>query len=344
MPFMAIQLWMNHFWEGLLTGNFIPKTEQEVRDYIAQNHFGGEALVELSDEDKQTILPSMFKKIEFSANWQGLKKLCEQKVYYFQEENGVWGASHNLVLEESNESKRGKQPLSRESKVALLSNPDIWFNSRCHSKGGSVPLGNWGMRPIESYGLEEEIPSILDRIRKNTGKSLVNVLDVGGAGGIALRDIKKIDKNVSTWDMTLDVEPVMHDFDRLYLCTAERFPAELRESADLIISHYSFCYFAGQAQAINNCLQSLSVGGEAHLSVCWGKQYTFVSNPVERMRKQYDQLITLRDSGKIELEVRDWNGISALSYRPENFKENSEYGENFYPPAFVKIKKLKSTA
>jgi hypothetical protein len=40
-----IQESMNHFWEGLRTGKFIPKTESEVREFMHRNHFAGEPII-----------------------------------------------------------------------------------------------------------------------------------------------------------------------------------------------------------------------------------------------------------------------------------------------------------
>ena len=201
------------------------------------------------------------------------------------------------------------------------------------------------MRHIESYGLENPLQEITARIRQRTGRKIVNVLDVGGAAGIALKDVKKQDPQVSTWNMTMDMEPVTYDTDKTYLCIAERFPAELRESADLIISNYSFCYFPCQARALENCLQSLSIGGEAHLNISFGKQDIFVKNSANRMRQEYDRLASLKDSGKIELEVNGWEGEKhALVYQPSNYRESEQEREHFYPPAFVRIRKLKSLA
>jgi hypothetical protein len=339
---MAITLWMDHFWKGLATSKFVPKTEEEIRNYIAQNHFGGKALIELSDEDKEKILPKLLRSITWMANDSRLAGLCEKRIQHYQQTFNERSQDY-FVTKEAEKWEKGKKTLSKERKEKLLSNPNIWFQACYSEKNCTMPLTNWGMRHIEEYRLEKPIREITERIKQRTGRDIVNVLDIGGAGGIALKDIKTGDPRVSTWNMTMDMEPVTHDVDRTYLCVAERFPAELRESADLIISNYSFVYFPCQALALENCLQSLSVGEEAHLSISFGKQSYFLKDSARRMRQEYDRLIGLRDSGKIDLRVDSWEGDKhALVYQPDNCNENEHKREHFYPPTFVKITKLKS--
>ena len=146
---------------------------------------------------------------------------------------------------------------------------------------------------------------------------------------------------IITYNMTLDVEPVTFDSDKLYLCCAERFPRELKQNVDLIISNMAFVYMAGQSLALENCLQSLSVGGEAFLSVGWGKQDSFIPGFAERMRNQYQRMQKLNNEEVIELEVHsNLDGSHPLTYVTK--KPNGTDNDFYFPGAFVHIRKIKS--
>jgi hypothetical protein len=343
-----IQKSMNHFWEGLKTGKFIGKTDEDVKKFIGENHFYGEAIIEPSEEDREVIEKDLFENIKYYLNIDIYRKLSEQEVIYVENMKGLPGP--HFILEESAEFKEYKKKgkiLSPEDKIELFSNPDVWLNSRLLSDCLNGDLTSWGMRPLKEYGFEkDEFVGILKRVKKNTKKNLLNVLDVGGAIGIALKEIKGIDSKVITNNLTLDVEPVTYDFDNLYLCTGERFPIKLKENMDVILANMSFVYMSGQSLALENCLQSLSVGGEAFLNVEWGKQEHFIPNFAEKMKKQYSRMKKLADKGFIELDIRSGNNSykdHVLTYNPKKDIHNrsEKFREVYFPPAFVKIKKLK---
>jgi SAM-dependent methyltransferase len=194
----------------------------------------------------------------------------------------------HFILEESEHFDKSKMHLTNEEKISLLSNQDIWYSAKYKERSAESALTSGGMRSLEEYGFKnDEFLETIANIQRNTGKTRLNLLDVGGAGGIMLNDAKKLDSSIITCNMTLDVQPVTFDFDKLYLCPAERFPNELRENMDLILSNMAFCYMPGQACALENCLQALSVGGEAYLSVDWGKQHSFIKNSANKLFKQY---------------------------------------------------------
>ncbi len=345
---MTIQESMNHFWEGLKTGKLVPKTEGEIKNFIHENHFGGEAIKELNKKDKEIVEKSIFEHLEFMFNKDTLKKLCEQEMVYLQDGRkrghlyDPYFILEDRMFNEGEIFKREKAKgnvLSKEKKLELFSNPDNWYYGTFLNSNISEPFISWGMRHLESYGFsKEEFEKIIKQVKKNTKKNLLNILDVGGAGGIALKDIKdSFPKKVITNNLTLDIEPVTYDFDNLYLCAGERFPKKLQENMDIIISNMTFLYMPGQNLALENCLQSLSVGGEAYLNVGWGKQDSFISDFPNRMAEQYQRMIELKNKGFIKLRINSGKfGDHALTYVPR--KEDN----NWFPPAWVEIKKLKS--
>ncbi|MCR4327663.1 MAG: class I SAM-dependent methyltransferase [Nanoarchaeota archaeon] len=345
---MAIQKLMSHFWDGLKTGKFIPKTDEEIRKIINENHFGGEAIIELSDEDRIVIENEIFNHLKYRISKNlDLRKLCEQEVVYAPNDIRCGGfpcfitpdSTFDKAKEYFKKEKLKGNLLTKNEKIELFSNPDIWLNGRLYSGNSNSPMGSWGMRHLEAYGFQvNEFGGVIKRVKGNTGKNLLNVLDIGGAMGVALKDIKDFfPKDVITNNMTVDVEPVTYEFDNLYLCPGERFPKSLEENMDIILSNMAFTYMSGQNLALENCLRSLSVGGEALLSVGIGKQDSFVQDFSNRMRNQYDRMIDLENKGFIELKVKSGTWVGhALTYKPES------ESNNWFPPAWVEIRKLKS--
>lgn len=332
---------MNHFWEGLQAGKFTPRTDEQIREFIRKNHFSGKALVELASEDKAVIEESVFYYTSGLINRDLYEKLCTQNILYLPEGFEKYNRPHFILEESEHFKKQNKKPLTIQEKIELFTTPNVWYHSVLQGTNVLRPLLSWGMRHLWEYGFtDERFLENLSRIRKNTGRDILNLLDVGGAMGVMLHDAGELDKNIITHNLTLDVLPTTYDVDKLYLSTAERFPIELKENMDLIVSNMAFLYMPGQALALENCLQSLSVGGEAHLSVDWGKQKVFVPNSAVKMRKQYDRMKKLSEDGFIELKVNSGNyGDHALGYIPEN---NSKHGADWFPPAYVEIRKLKS--
>jgi hypothetical protein len=349
---MTIQKSMNHFWEGLKTGKFVEKTDEEIKQFMKENHFYGKAIIEPSKEEKAVLEKSIFSDLKTMFNHDSLRKLCEYKAVYVKKGGDpVFTNAPCFVLEgrESFEEEKSKfGTLSPEKKIKLLSNPDTWHKSRLLESDCSGTFRLYGMRELEDYGFDKkQFKEIIERTKKDTGKSLINILDVGGGMGVALKDIKKIDPKIITNNMTVDVEPVTYDLDNLYLCVGERFPLELKEKMDIILSNMAFVYMPGQSLTLENCLQSLSVGGSAFLNVEWGKQDYFIPNSPEKMMKQYARMKKLADEGFIELDVHSGGGRyknHALTYKPK--KDNNDYSKEFkevyFPPAFVIMKKLKS--
>jgi len=344
---MVIQPSMDHFWKGLKTGKFIPKTDKEIKQFMQENHFGGEAITELSKEDRKVIEKPIFEHLKFNMSEKDeLKKLCEQEVAYFP--SGIdYYKCPCFILEDCffeegeffKEKNEKGELLTKKEKIKLFSNPNIWHGSILYETNSRGPFTSWGMRSLEGYGFNKEhFGKIIKRVKENTGKNLLNILDVGGASGVALKEIKEyFPKEVITNNLTIDVEPVTYEFDNLYLCPGERFPKKLVGNMDLIISNMAFVYMPGQNLTLENCLQALSVGGEAFLSVEIGKQDYFVQDFPNRMRKQYDRMIHLKETGFIDLKVKSGShGSHALTHNPKK-----EMG-TWYPPAWIEIKKLKS--
>ncbi|MBI2102376.1 class I SAM-dependent methyltransferase [Candidatus Woesearchaeota archaeon] len=358
------------FREGLRAGTYRFWSQEEIADVVEREMFFFEPLQELEEEDRTIIFGEICKHVSSeSFNSPHYAELASEGVYVFGahettlRECGLdppkLGNRYEILVPAGREyflredyylqSRRGYQqleealqqcgrrPLSVEEKEKLFFDPKFMDSARLVGTWGSTGTHGFGMRTLKEYGFtDEQFLEMVGRIQRSMGKKIINVLDVGGANGVALRDMRTLSDAIVTHNLTPTVEPAMYPVDFLHTCTAERMPASLRESMDLVFSNYAFCYFPGQNLALENILQVLSVGGEADLNLNWGKQDVFVPNFSQRMADQYRRLKKLHDQRYIELEVK---GNERFPH-PLSFPVDK--GGRFYPPAHLKMRKLKS--
>ena len=347
------------FWEGLETGEFKPWTTPEI-SALVEEMLGSSPLRELTTRDREVISIEMHFLLSSNLNRNVHHQLASDPVYFFPTAKEIPPGTDIFVsfpdkalffvppasnCYERNKkefdtitailAKAGKEPLSRLEKKNILSDPTIWLNARLNTVGIDNLLVGYGMRPLTSYGINaEQFMDTVKRVQNATGKDKINLLDVGGANGLALQNARKLTDIVITHNLTPTMEPAMFSTDFLYVCPAERMPESFREQMDLILSNYAFCYFPGQDLALENILQALSVGGEANIEVSFGKQGVLVDNFVPRMAEQYKRMKHLHDLGYITIKVdSDYNP------HPLDFPVSQN---NFYPPAQLYIRKNKS--
>ena len=347
------------FWEGIDAGKFNPWTTQEISTLV-EEMLGSSPLQELTTRDREVISIEMHHILSSNLNRNLYHLLASDPVYFFSTakeippETDIFAPFPDkasfFVPRSSNSyeinkkefdtitailAKAGKEHLSRPEKKKMLSDPAVWLNARLNTVRIDCPLVGYGMRPLTSYGINtEQFMDTVKRVQNATGKDKINLLDVGGANGLALQDARKLTNIVITHNLTPTLEPAMFSTDFLYVCPAERMPESFREQMDLILSNYAFCYFPGQDLALENILQALSVGGEANIEVSFGKQRVFVDNFAPRMAEQYKRMKHLHDLGYITLKVE-----SDCNPHPLDFPVSQN---NFYPPAQLYIRKNKS--
>lgn len=190
---------MNHFWEGVRSGKFIPLPDSTVSEIISSIFLSATPIVELDNLDYRVIRKSLENVVGYTLNRGLLKIIAEQEIFYFEPGEKV-GTRHNFSVSPY-DGRFGnigqRKELTIEQKLTLFSNLEIWHNGRINDKSGSGPLPRQGMRhltqekSIDNYGFtERDFLETIDRIKERTKKDSVNILDVGGASGIALTDAK----------------------------------------------------------------------------------------------------------------------------------------------------------
>ncbi len=327
------------FLEGLETGKFKPWTTPEI-SVLVEEMLGFSPLQELTAIDREVISTVMHRQNSRYLNRDIYHQLASDQVYFFPTGKEIPPGT-DIINFCSDEALFFVPPLPNSGYYEGLKKKFDNITAIL-AKAGEATVGyhssslvGYGMRSLPEYGITpEHFLNIVKRIQNATGKNKINLLDVGGANGVALHDARQLTDAIITHNLTPTIEPAMFSTDFLYVCPAERMPASLRESMDFILSNYAFCYFPGQNLALENILQALSVGGEATIDVSFGKQEMFVNHFAARMAEQYMRMKQLHDQGYINLTVD-----SAYNPHPLDFPvlEN-----NFYPPARVHLRKNKS--
>jgi SAM-dependent methyltransferase len=237
----------------------------------------------------------------------------------------------------------GGKTLSKKQKIERYSDIKTWRQALYHSFNFESPVGAQGYRDLYkgaeessagNYGFtKESFSQLLSEIRERTGRNRLLMLDVGGGLGNACFQAEQLDSNLKATNLTIEEEPAMYPVETV-IAPAEAMPASFKEKYDLILSNIAFRYFPYPDIALDNCLKSLSVGGEARLSVSTGREIVDVKDYATRLSKEYKKLKDLSEKGFIELSV-DYHGPhDPLEY-------NNTEDEKYFPDGFVRIIKLK---
>ncbi len=291
---------LGHFWTGLMTGRFEPLSDdkkadldfeylkhkpltspnqQEVADIKwavrdAVDYVNSEKFRALAEDQLTYIDPA---KIAEAFNFSDRQKFREWLQYPHLINVSRINEDNRQVFEEFIE-KAGIKPLSSENKVRLLSNVENWHSLRFKDGSTDIPLTHQEIGSLDKYSMfadesKEEVHRIIEtkenfrsltaRVRQRVGRDKLAVLDVGGGSGRALRDMKAIDSDIETFNLTMHEQPVMYPVDHVILCPAERMPADFEERMDIIISNMAFTQVSLPHLAMRNVIKSLSVGGEA---------------------------------------------------------------------------------
>ena len=218
---------------------------------------------------------------------------------------------------------------NKEQRRKLFSDVNVWDEVRVIEYNGSTSTHRWGYRSLNEYGFsDKDFKSIVRRVKRQTGKTQLRMLDIGGGNGEACSDVEELCPEVKTINLTLNEEPAQYPGETM-IASAERMPASLRGQCDIITSNMAFRYFLYPDLALENCLQALSVGGEAKLIVGLDRPPFETSDRNQRLIRQYARFKSLIDNGFIEIETRN----------PEVFTFKDEKG--YFPQTYLQMKKLR---
>lgn len=199
--------------------------------------------------------------------------------------------------------------LSTDDKVRVFSDPEQWDNLGYHVDGRLWSCGMQGYRRLigeyNYFDTEQAFFDTVGRVRKDTGRDVVRMLDVGGGVGKACYDAKTLDADIYPTNLTIDEEPGMHDVPTVF-AAAERMPDTFREAFDLVVSNMASQYFVYPDIAMRNILRAASVGGRTHLHAYVERPPIRVSDYSERVASVRGMLDTLESGGYIR-RTGGWN-------------------------------------
>jgi len=340
---------MQHFWKGIRTGKFNPPSDEEIMRMTNEIYFNGNPMTQLSDEEETKLRSYVFGKLKSNLIRPVFQQITEKPLIYcflpsgskitFDGQNPVSYNGHFFFYVDEKVADRkahlkkladiGATDLTPQEKLELFSDINIWAQARYFQVLprikiiGSLRDGD-GSRSIRDYDLEN-VKKIIGRIRKRTGKTDLKVLDVGGMLGQACYDLQEMDPNVITTNLTLTEDPTNFPVETV-LASAERMPSEFRGRYDLVLSNMAFRYFMFPHKALENCLDALSVGGEAHLSLdgVFGTQ--------EKLVETLKRMELMRQDRRVKFSLTDLLLREKFTAVPENYT---------WKPMYVKLTRLK---
>ena len=348
---------LNHFYKAIETGKFIPLSQKEIEEIVDEIYFAKSPIIPLTEQEKTTLKGKLVGDLNYSLNDNDFKILTEEPIFYFfapeeKEINSlsVWPGHNFIYISNDFEDQRkilkditaiNAEVLTKKRKQELFSDIDIrdknQFCKFLGPRGGSFTnsFGRYGERDLFGewgYGFShEEMKTIIERIKRRNGSEKIQMLDVGGMLGRACYDAETHFDEISATNLTVNEEPAMFPVKHI-LAPAERMPKYFKENFDLILSNMAFRYFTYQSLGLENCLQALSVGGEAYLSIeTPASPDKTAEGDSLRLAKEYKRLKELDERGYIDLRVRSYENV--FEYKPKS---------SYFPAALVEITKIKS--
>ena len=287
----ALHPLQRHIIEGILSETTQPIDEAYLENYIREQYLTHTPLSPLTNEEEVVIQSCLVRELASASN--RLKNLtsetyCDDKnIFGFgalvSGRHEAWSdygsmrtiCSHDSVERKEMVEKKGVWKLGPIEKIFVAF--DVWVGpSKYKARLKKVVKREerssmWGNRPLfgagDRYFSKEYAHTLLAKVREQTRKIKINVLDIGGGVGLAMTQLKELDTEVETTNLTLEDEPIKTPVDHNFVCAAERMPETFHEQFDLILSNISFRYHSLPHISLRNSVLALAVGGEARLNV-----------------------------------------------------------------------------
>lgn len=267
-----------YFWDGIAGREYQLPTKDELKTLFDQElEKNSPPMQELTAEEYSTVYNNSLDQFSQCTTGESRVEIIEafantDQIYYTQFERRIefiFAPSKEIIRKLASNSQL--KVMGRAKALEIISTPEGWNSAyvmigdeRGGGFGHNLPMQ--GMRTLDGYGIShEQLAKSFAGIRQRTGQAELNVLDIGGGMGVALDEIKSLDPNARTINLTVDLEPIMYPVDELVLCPAELLPRRLEESADYIVSRTAFRYFNYPDLALRNAVMALSIGGEADI-------------------------------------------------------------------------------
>lgn len=255
-----------HFIDGLISGNFKPLADSEIEATANQCYFSFEPLLNLKPEQEKLLKQYSLSCLKDVLNRNNEFRFLCKKIYYSDDiyPNSKVLFDKKTKIDAENRGKKIK-PFNLQDKPQIFE-PSFWFSARYSTENYEAPMTYYGNRMLKDYGLpEKEWQELLSKVRAQTNKEKLAILDIGCGAGMALEDMKNLDSNIETHGLTMEQEPAMFEADQFHYHLAERIPASFKNKFDIILSNMSFRYYLFPNIALRNVILSLSKGGYAKI-------------------------------------------------------------------------------
>lgn len=235
--------------------------------------------------------------------------------------------------------KHGFSCLSPGERALLFTSPEVWTFTQIATFGsaadGAVTLAlQNGTRHLvadhnhearghrffgpKHYGFtRDSFRGLLADIRSWQGKSdsgLIRGLDLGGSNGLAAYEAECLDPAVEFTSTTLDLEPAFWPIRGGHLLSCgEAVPARFRMHFDLVLSSVAIRWMRYPAIALDNIVESLTLGGVAYLEFATDNDW---QKNEEELRAGIQQVYAqLQEMGGVEVLPRADDDCTLLRFR-----------------------------
>ena len=305
------------FWQELSEGKGTEKGERDVEELVAE-YTDVNPLTPLSEEERRKVVQHLryFFQSGIETYNEVYNDLINNQIILF-EKNDARAHSFNISFRSTNtllnisniplevynqiirySSRPAVRLLERDDKLRILADPEFLHQSQYYVWNPEF-LKIWqrffssGSRRLTEqeggyYSSPEEFKEEIRAVRERTGRLKLRVLDVGSNFGLALKDMKDLDPNIETFNMTIDEHPSLFG-DHIVRHPAEMVPLEFEETMDLIDSQMAFRYFLYPDIALRNVIKSLSVGGVARIAFIFGGTVNCFPDPNSRVNLDDDE-------------------------------------------------------
>ncbi|MFA5124780.1 MAG: hypothetical protein WC473_03075 [Patescibacteria group bacterium] len=320
----------------ILAGRTEPFSEEEVTELIDRRYFSFESIVPITDNEEELLKTTLLEDLMYYLNNGPTRKFLLAECFLV----GNAGRRNDQEIVSVNSRTpipKSLNPMTPEEKIIFLSDPKnlkvFW-----EYEYGSSTLALMGYRPISDYGMfgsTERFTQTIRRIQKATGKSQLNILDLGGGVGLALYDAKRLHPELVTYNTTRDEEYGSYGVDFQIVCFLERMPRQLRGKIDYIFSNMATRYIAFCDLTLQGCIEALAIGGTMEVLFSSEKSCNRNLEDVKnRTKTAYEYLKDLETAKLIQLQI---NGRIGNNISRSTFMANER---SLYPASKVIVTRL----
>ncbi len=319
----------------ILKGRKKPFSQEEIESIVDQRYFGFDSLVSLDEYEKLHLRDEIVNRLLYRLNEGTLRKFLETDCYWsaLRDRRGFQIIYTKEAL--LNENVSNVCLMTAEEKLMFLKDPRN-LKVRWRERGLESDFATMGYRNIDEYGMpgRKSFTDVIREIQTDSGRKELNILDLGGGVGLALRDAKKIHPELVTYNATRDEEFSHYPVDFHIIGFMERMPLVLKDKINFIFSNMTTRYLSYTDLVLRCCVMMLAKKGIMNIFFSSDSSNNRCGEDIKRrMKLAYVYLKDLEKLGLIKLKINNtFSSNFGGTFRSES--------ESLYPAATVFVKKL----